>query len=151
VTPAGPAPVAGAQPAGVLERFLARLIDFLIFILVAIVLYVAFPTNWVVSIIWTLLAIAYYAYLESSQGATVGKKVLKMRVLGPTGGNPTMEQSLRRNSWLFLGLLSGFAVLGFLSGLAQIAACIAIAVTANSDPLKRGWHDKFAGTTVVKG
>ena len=29
-------------------------------------------------------------------------------------------------------------------------AVIAIAVTINSDALKRGWHDKFGNTSVIK-
>ncbi len=37
-----------------------------------------------------------------------------------------------------------------LTGLAELVAVIAIAVTISSDPLKRGWHDKFANTSVIK-
>ena len=40
--------------------------------------------------------------------------------------------------------------LSLLLGLASLAVVIAIAVTINSDPLKRGWHDKFANTSVTK-
>ena len=34
-------------------------------------------------------------------GQTLGKQVLKMRVYGASGGNPTMEEALRRNAWAF--------------------------------------------------
>ena len=37
-----------------------------------------------------------------------------------------------------------------LASLALLVAVIAIAVTISQDPLKRGWHDKFANTTVTK-
>ena len=50
-----------------------------------------------------------------------------------------------------MSIFGGIRIIGSSSlGLAQIVAVIAIAVTINSDPLKRGWHDKFANTSVTK-
>ena len=41
-------------------------------------------------------------------------------------------------------------ILGLIAGLAVLVAVIAIAVTISTDPLKRGWHDKFGNTSVTK-
>ncbi len=144
-----PPPIAGAQPAGLGSRFLARLIDgIMLGILQAII---SLATGRVIAgVIGGIIYLGYYAYMESSQGHTFGKQWLKMRVLGPTGANPTMEEALRRNAWSALAILSSIPILGILTGLAELVAVIAIAVTINSDTLKRGWHDKFGNTSVIK-
>jgi len=149
VAPGGPAPVAGAQPGGLGGRFLARLIDGLILLIPNIILVVVL-NDAVASVVGGIIYLGYYAYLESSQGRTFGKQIMKLRVHGASGGNPTMEEALRRNAWAALGIISSIPILGILAGLAELVAVIAIAVTISQDPLKRGWHDKFANTTVTK-
>ncbi len=149
-SPGGPAPVAGAQPGDLLPRFLARLIDGLVLLVVNIILIVALP-NLVAGVVGGIVYLGYYAYMESSRGRTIGKQALGMRVLGASGGNPTMEEALRRNAWAALGIVSAIPVLGWLFSLAELVAVIAIAVTISQDPAKRGWHDKFANTSVLKG
>ena len=48
--------------------------------------------------ITTLISLGYYAYFESNRGATIGKQLMKLKVVGPDGvSNPTMEQAVRRN------------------------------------------------------
>jgi len=146
-----PPPVAGAQPASLGPRFLARLVDGLIFFVVNIVLAVATGSSSVAGLIGSILYLGYYAYMESSRGQTIGKQVLKLRVHGASGGNPTMEEALRRNAWAALGILSIIPILGILTGLAELVAIIAIAVTISQDAVaRRGWHDKFANTSVTK-
>jgi uncharacterized RDD family membrane protein YckC len=145
----GPAPVAGAQPGGLLERFLARFIDGIIVGIVQVVI-IVITNSLIGGIIGGILYLAYYAYMDSTRGRTFGKQFLKMRVLGATGANPTVEESLRRNSWAALAILSAIPILGILTSLAELVAVIAIAVTVNSDALKRGWHDKFGNTSVIK-
>ncbi|MFC9476865.1 RDD family protein [Nocardia sp. NPDC056952] len=101
-------------------------------------------------VIWLLAGIALVGYnvgLEVTQGATLGKKLLGLRVLAP-GGAPklTPEASLKRN--IFLAPM----VVYCLGGLVTTGLAIYIAVTISNDPNKQGWHDKFAGgTQVVKG
>ena len=41
-------------------------------------------------------------------------------------------------------------ILGLIASLAELVAVIAIAVTISTDPLNRGWHDKFGNTSVTK-
>ncbi len=152
VGPGGPAPVAGSQPAGLGIRFLARLIDGILIGILGGILGAIFDERWLGQLLGGVLYLAYYAYMESSQGATLGKKWLKLRVHGASGGNPTMEESLRRNAFYVLSLISALPslLISTVFGLASLAAVIFIAVTINSDPLKRGWHDKFANTSVTK-
>lgn len=76
----------------------------------------------------------YYTLL-TARGATVGKKVFGMKVVREDGGPIGFWRSLLRHtigywiSGLFFGL--GFIWIGF-------------------DPHKQGWHDKIAGTYVVR-
>ena len=60
----------------------------------------------IAGIIGGILYLGYYVYMESSRGRTFGKQILKLRVLGATGGNPTMEEALRRNAWAALSASS---------------------------------------------
>ena len=81
-----------------------------------------------------VLYLGYYAYMESSRGRTFGKQIMKLRVHGASGGNPTMEEAFRRNAWAALGIISGIPVLGWIFGLVELAAVIAIAVTISQRP-----------------
>lgn len=159
------------EPGGLLERFLARLVDgvllgavgaFVIGLLVVGGLLGERATGYygatsvlagvVSSVLWAALYLGYYALLESRRGQTVGKVLLNLRVVSAGGGNPTVSQSLRRNLWNLLGLLGIVPFVGgALGGLLQIAAVVLIAVGIANDPVsRRGWHDDLAGTRVVR-
>jgi uncharacterized RDD family membrane protein YckC len=167
--PAGATPV-GARPGELLDRFLARLIDGILIAIVNAVVVGAivvgailgesggygfgtggdFAANAISAILSTALYLGYFAYLESSRGQTVGKMIMKLRTVGPDGGNPTVEQALRRNIWAGLSILGIVPLLGILGGLLQLVAVIMIAVGINKDTANRqGWHDHFAGETRV--
>lgn len=179
----GMVPLAGARPAELLDRFLARLIDI-------VIVGVAFSildgllvdgliggiagsgdgARFVGAIVSSILGVAaflgYYAYLESSRGQTVGKMVMKLRTIDAQGSNPTLEQALRRNAVMALGVLAFVAanLLGIIpfvgsilgsaislaAGVGQLVGVIMIAVGINRDTVdRRGWHDHFAGETQV--
>lgn len=174
--PGGGAMTGGVgQPADLLPRFLARLIDYILLavvngILVSFVVVgtlmgsdagsvtgwgmssTSFAANAVATIITAAITLGYFALMESSRGQTVGKMLLKLQTQGPGGGNPTTEQALRRNAFTAIGVLGIVPFLGFVAGLLSLAAVIMIAVTINNNKQNRhGWHDDFAGgTTVVK-
>lgn len=167
--PPPPAPPAGSggggQPADIGVRIGARLIDFIILMIVNAVIIVPFIIGsifadgvgmsafgfggggvggWVASLLTTAITIGYFAYLESSRGMTVGKQLLNLRVVSPNGGNPTMEEAFRRNAWLLASLIP------FLGGLVQLGLIIWIIVTVSQNADKRGVHDQWAnGTQVV--
>ncbi|MXG90230.1 RDD family protein [Nocardioides flavescens] len=160
-TPPPPAPgYGGTQPGELLPRFLARLIDGILVGIVAGVItaiLTAASDSWLLnnlvsSILSAAIYLGYFAFLESSRGQTLGKQILKLKVVGPDGhSNPTMEQAVRRNIWAGLGILGVVPILGaIVGGLAQLVAVILIAVGINSDTARRQhWFDKFAGGTQV--
>lgn len=155
-------PAADAQGADIGIRFVARLIDHVILSIALFVIIVplvigamfsdfdsnpltsSFSLGSIVSgVVAAAIVIGYFAYLESSRGQTIGKMLLKLRTVGPDGGNPTFEQAVKRNLWYALGI---FPILG---GLAQLAAAVYIAMTVSNSPTNQGWHDEFAATTRV--
>jgi uncharacterized RDD family membrane protein YckC len=166
----GPGVVAG-QPADLMTRFLARLIDYVILFVVNLVLVTVlivgaimgdtagfggigatnFAAGAVSSVVVAIIYVGYFSILESSRGQTVGKMAMKIKVLGPDGGNPTMAEAVKRNAWAGLGVLGVVPFIGgFIGGLLQLAAVIYIAVTINNTVATRqGWHDEFAGGTRV--
>ncbi len=165
--PPPPVQASGAgAPADLGTRFVARIIDGIILgvingIIGAIILGVGgvggFANPYAIGFggfsgrlfIYTLIgaaiSIAYFALMESSRGQTVGKMAMSLRTEGPGGGNPTMEQAVKRNAWYAVNIVP---VVGWLLSL---LAVIYIAVTINNSPARVGWHDTFAGgTRVVK-
>ena len=168
----GPASSVG-QPADLLMRFLARLIDFILLgivnaIIIAIIVAGAFGLSGgntfgfgpgtsfaagaLTAVITSALYLGYFTLMESRNGRTIGKMLLKLQTQGPDGSTPTTEQALKRNFWVALGILGVIPVIGGLVGsLAQLVIVILIAVTINNSPIREGWHDKLAGgTRVVK-
>jgi uncharacterized RDD family membrane protein YckC len=145
-----PPPVGGQEPGGLALRFGARLIDGVIVGIVASVLILATDTlsnYWYTGLFTGLLTFLYFLVFESTQGWTIGKKLLGLSVHGPGGApKPTVQQSAIRNSWTLLPIIP------FIGGLLGLIAIVVIAVTINSSPIKQGKHDELAGgTQVVKG
>lgn len=148
------------QPADLVPRFIAKLIDGVVMLginlVVGAVFVVALNSGFISGVASTLLTTAltlgYYSFLESSRGQTVGKMVMGLKVQNLMGQNPTMEEALKRNAYFALSLIGILPFFGgFIAGLASIAAVVYIAVTITSDtPLHRGWHDTFGGTQVIK-
>ena len=168
----GPAAGVG-QPADLLMRFLARLIDFILLgivngIIIGILVAGVFGLNGgnsfgfgtgagyaaraLSAVITAVLYLGYFTLMESRNGRTIGKMLLKLQTQGPDGSTPTTEQALKRNFWVALSILGVIPVIGAaIGGLAQLAIMILIAVTIHSSPIREGWHDKLAGgTRVVK-
>jgi uncharacterized RDD family membrane protein YckC len=82
----------------------------------------------------TIVEITYQSIFVKLYGATLGKMILKIRVMTPsTMDNPLWSASLLRASIRFLG--ETLFYLGF--------------VWAVFDPFKQAWHDKFAKTLVI--
>ncbi len=171
-SPAPPVPPTAAgvpRPAELLDRFLARLIDFVILgIVYGIITGIvggAIITGYrsgsevyfyylIIGVLSSIIYLGYFAYMESSRGDSVGKMVMKLRVFGPDNtSKPTMEQAVRRNIWVAAGIISVVPFVGWwLGGLVSLGAIILIIIGINGDTVRRQhWFDKFAGgTTVVK-
>jgi uncharacterized RDD family membrane protein YckC len=148
--------------ADLMPRFLARLIDSVIlsFVMFALIVPIIFVTIFdtsgslglfggfglgsiMISIVWAAIVIGYFAFLESSRGQTLGKMIMKLKTVGPDGQNPSLETAVKRNAFYALGIVP---VIG---GLAQLAAVLYIAYTINDSSTHSGWHDEFAGGTLV--
>ncbi len=165
-------PAAGApRPGELLDRFLARLIDFVLIFLVNAILVsallvgalmgassgvggfgggVSYAAGAVYALVTAAITLGYYAFLESSRGQTVGKMLMKLKTTGPDGQNPTLEQAIRRNIFTASGVLGIIPLLGILSFPLLLVASILIAVGINNDTVNRqAWHDHFAGETRV--
>jgi uncharacterized RDD family membrane protein YckC len=147
------------QPGNLIDRFVARFIDGVIVGIAGVIfnMVLAFiSTSWLLTgfisaVATAALYLGYFAYLESSRGQTIGKQVMKLKVVGPGHvSNPTLEQAARRNMFMAFGVAGVVPIIGsVLGGLAELAAVILIVVNINSDPQRQHWFDKFAGGTQV--
>jgi uncharacterized RDD family membrane protein YckC len=82
----------------------------------------------------TILKAFYFIYFHALTGQTVGKLALGLKVVGKDGGAIGVGRASVRYFGSFISLL--FAGLGF--------AWIAF------DSRKQGWHDKMAGSLVIR-
>ena len=84
----------------------------------------------------TLVGVLYFCYFWSAQGGgqTLGMRVLNIKVVRTDGTSLTLTQALIR----YVGLIVSIV-------------CLFIGVIwAAFDANKQGWHDKIAGTYVVR-
>ncbi len=83
-----------------------------------------------------LFGLAYFCYFWSAQGGgqTLGMRVLKLKVIRTDGSALTLTQALIR----YVGL--------FVSFICLFIGVIWVAFDAD----KQGWHDKIAGTYVLR-
>jgi uncharacterized RDD family membrane protein YckC len=131
---------ATTEKAGFGTRFLAILIDSIglaiVTGIVAGILNVGGPGSSGSSGLQTLLGVAYFCYFWSTygKGQTLGMRALNIRVVKTDGS--------------YLDLVGAF--LRYV-GLVISIVCLFIGVIwAAFDANKQGWHDKIAGTYVVK-
>jgi uncharacterized RDD family membrane protein YckC len=142
----GPSPSI-AKPGGLVIRFFARLVDGIIVGIVASVVLFALhmQSHILVTGVFTgLLMFVYFVALETTQGWTIGKKLLGLSVHGPAGApKPDLTQSAIRNAFTLLPIVP------FVGGLLAFIAMLVIAVTITGSPTKQGKHDELAGGTQV--
>ncbi len=92
----------------------------------------------------TVAVLAYFTLSNALAGATIGKRVLGLRVTNAEGGRPTLKQSLIRESFTVVGSIP------ILGPLLALATWIVLAKSIRSDALRQGKHDLWAGTRVVR-
>ncbi|MDT5017770.1 MAG: hypothetical protein QOD39_3930 [Mycobacterium sp.] len=155
-----PPPPAGQEPGSLGLRLGARIIDNIVVYIVAIAIGFVLSTvtdyannpflfAFINGLIAGVLTFIYFIAFETSQGWTLGKKVLGLSVHGPDGATkPTFQQSAIRNVWTLFNVVPPQIV----GGVLYLIAVIGIGVTINGSPTKQGIHDRLAGgTQVVKG
>ena len=124
------------QYVGVGPRFLALLIDAIIIGVVGGILGVIFRNSPGLSGgVTGLLALAYFIVLEATQGATLGKMALGLRVTRTDGAPISWTESIIRN---LLRIIDGLFV--YFIG----------AILIWTSPLKQRLGDRVAKTVVVR-
>ena len=109
---------------------------------------VSYALSWLGTVVFGIALGIYTAAQESGPAqATIGKRMLGLRVTGLDGGRISPPTAILRCWPLWLpGLVSMVVGLNFLVGAAAIAACIAVAFTRR----KQGLHDMLARCLVVR-
>ena len=136
--------------ADISSRAISLLIDLLvIFSITALVLstgiYIAtdnlkfdthYSLNFIAAIFFLLMIVcsSYFVFLEGYGGKTIGKMVMGIKVIGDDGGSIDIVKAFTR--WAFSFSSALFFFIGFLWVL--------------FDTKSQTWHDKIAGTLVVK-
>jgi uncharacterized RDD family membrane protein YckC len=148
VSPGDPGPAVASRdirPAGFLRRFWALCVDWLVCSIVGDVILFAYQLGLGkdkgiinldgVVVVMTVIWILYFTLLTGDGGQTLGKKLLGIRVVRTDGSSVTYIKAFVRSLGYFLSIFFG-TFLGFLWAL--------------WDRRKQAWHDKIAGTLVIK-
>jgi uncharacterized RDD family membrane protein YckC len=86
-------------------------------------------------VIW-LIELAYPIYFIGTKGQTLGKMIMKIKVIkADTGATPDFVSAFLRET-------VGKFISSIVLGMGYMAAI--------KDPKKQAWHDRIAGTVVVK-
>ena len=170
---AGPAP--GITYADTVQRVIAYIIDVIIFFIVGVVIIGAivasiFATGGiglglvgvvVLGVVSLAGSAIYFIYTWTAMRATIGQRVLGLETVNAAdGATLTMDQAVKRWAYLFgpsaVGQVLGYSgstalgVLGSLIGLLAFLYQLYLLYTVTQDPRRQGFHDKQAGSVVVK-
>ncbi len=83
-----------------------------------------------------VLSFAYFVGMWTYQGATLGQRIFKLKVVDANTGQPI---AFGKAALRWLGLLVSFLV------------CFVGVIWVAFDARKQGWMDKIAGTLVIRG
>jgi uncharacterized RDD family membrane protein YckC len=139
--------------AGLMDRFWALLIDFLLFcacffpatrMVKGVWLMSPEDHNWVrgwfisdpICLIFLIIMTLYMILLEGWLGFTLGKRLVGLRVIGKEGGRPGLWRSTVRNVLRLVDCLPTFNILGV------------ILILRSSERARFG--DRIAGTRVIR-
>ncbi len=119
--------------AGFWTRILSGIIDDIIFVPFELIRQKYFLHNWNVILAGYILIGIYYVFFWMRYGATLGMMLLRIKLITKEGTHFTVGRAVLR----YIGLhISSFTIIG---GLWMLW-----------DEHKQMWHDKFAGTYVIK-
>lgn len=106
----------------------------------------SFMSSWLRGLLGAGIYYAYFVLMEGSRGQTLGKMLLGMAVVGSNGTRIDYAQAAKRRFPFIIGWLIPIPIVNSVVGLAIV---IAILATVVSDEANRGFHDKWADTTVL--
>jgi uncharacterized RDD family membrane protein YckC len=172
----GPQPVPGSEAvasgaqanlAEPLSRIGARLIDWILWIVISLVLATvldiplvpanaddvpSYGKNLVYSLLTAIIIGAYEVFMVAQRGGTLGKLALGLRVTTENGGAPDLKTAVLRVAPYFglsvLGALLGPAIGGLLGIVLLIIGLVSL-VFLFTDSLRRTVWDRVAKTLVV--
>jgi uncharacterized RDD family membrane protein YckC len=124
------------EPVGVGLRIVAGIIDTIILMIVIIPLAFFGGQGLGTQLVISLIGIAYFIVMEATQGATIGKKVMGLKVVKKDGSAISWQESVIRNLLRIVDGLPAFYIVGIV--------CIALT------PNKQRVGDMAANTLVVK-
>jgi len=120
------------------RRFVAAIVDGLLLGLASAIFALPFPFLWVNwwawSLLWGVIALLYYTLLEASIGATIGKKLLSLRVVA-IDGPMDASRALIRNITKIHGIL--------------LLLDLLVGGVTHGDPRQR-YADRLARTSVTR-
>ncbi|GAY08932.1 RDD family protein [Pseudonocardia sp. N23] len=104
-----------------------------------------------------LLYAVYDFLMHSRNGQTLGKMVMKTRLVAPDGSKPT-QATLMKRSAIYPGVFALTGLLAFLDVGSYTIISLAVGIFTLIDgifvitevPLRRALHDKWANTIVIK-
>ena len=135
-TPAQVQPATGVEYVGFWTRFAAWIIDsFIILIIMIITIVATMFVGFVGILVILLLPWLYYWLFTGLQGQTLGKKAVGIKVVDGQGDIPGLGRAALRE---VVGKV--ISSIPFFLGFFWIGW----------DSRKQGWHDKLAGTYVVR-
>ena len=120
------------QYGGYWKRGIANLIDCLLLGLIFAI--VSFSSNILTAVVELVIFLVYMIGLKFAFGATLGYRLLGMQIVSINGAKPTVKQIAIR------------LIAAFFSALALGLGYLWIALDKN----KQAWHDKIAGTYVIR-
>ena len=131
------------EAVGLGVRLAARAIDVVVVTVAAGALggVMGFGFDWLM--LGAALIFGYFVVADAWLGATLGKRLLGLRVRGPDGGRPTFAQAAAREAFTVLGAVP------FAGPLLALAAWLWIAVAIWKSDAGQGPHDRVAGGTRV--
>jgi uncharacterized RDD family membrane protein YckC len=167
---AGPAP--GVAYADLTTRIIAYIIDAIILavaaaILSAIIASVGFLSGGVGGLLVAgviIIAISvvggavYFIYTWTNMRASPGQRILNLQTVSEKDGSTlTQNQAITRYLYMFApGFIAGLAsqyiggLLGLILSLVGLVWTLYLLYTTANDPKRQGFHDKQAGSVVVK-
>ncbi len=138
-----PFPATAHVPGTFSSRVIARIIDALVVTAIDLLLGSLLGFGYVWLVLGAAIVLAYFAVLDAAAGTTVGKAVMKLRVVAADGGRPSLSSAVRRESFMLVGAVP------FVGPLVAIGLWIWFALRVRADVNGQGPHDGFAGGTRV--
>jgi uncharacterized RDD family membrane protein YckC len=131
-------------PGEIPDRLAARVIDALVLVVIGAMFgrQIGFGYDWLIAT--AAIVLVYFVLADALLGATLGKAAMRLQVTDQDGNKPSMKQAVIRECFMLLGAIP------FAGPLLALAAWVWIVVTIRSSPLRRGIHDRLAGTRVVR-